>query len=1222
MTIAAQGVLAPLLRTLFANVDGNPSFIVDETRKLESGDIAEIETFLSNQDPSEPIALDLVTSSDECGCEAEMFADADAAGDFAEARQDDPILALKNGATGAIFLVYGLATPVQGAAAHFATHPDLIRDLPTPGYGGWTLTDSFLADFMDASQAAAGDPDAPAAEPEAEYDPTLPFKFHDAEFVGGELAADVLDLELKIAVGLNKQDKRWVPKKMTWGNLVAMLSKHPVSADKDGKAFIQGSAIANQRTAKAMEQMSVVGLDADTGIDMNRFIDFVQNELKLTAVFYTTHSNEKTESAILEGSFTVWAKKNGEHERPTQSSMRRYLREKLKWEETIVSTVTLADDMVHTQEGIKYALSHAPMPKFRILFPLAVPYVIAKQGMSQLDAINRWKGKLLGLAKLMQNLPIDESCLDPSRLFYLPRHPEGMPFRVVVTAGQPLDFDVIPEINMRSRADLTDDVFARAAQELGAGVGTLIYKDFNLRAWSAKVADTFMMSEVIRAYAPNRIRTDYNTDKIEIECPFDHEHSNAGDIEDRAAWAINAHGDGSEKPFHIGCQHNTCKNRSKLEFVCQMLEDEWFGVDVLQDDRMRVPTVEEQEVFYDPVQVAKDAIESLAEIGLGPDGVVACEALIIDCIDKGVSASMIGALTDEMVKRKIVKKREIGNFVNDARKEHNKKTTKKVVGGGEITDHLKARGVVVNMEAERICLSAAMGHRQQVDKIREIIDQKNKLDPRLFDYGGGKMHCEMVTAYADTRISGVDRDQLAVYLEPHLEFYVKTKEDDYKSVPFDDKVLREVAASYNWYCPELEGFAALPYFNKSAVLVRKDGYDNSSKIYLKPAIDLATLNVPSNPTKEQIAESVRLIMEEVYGDFPFNDGADGDPLGRGSRASLLAMLLHPFVRPMVNGPTPIYLVSKPTAGTGATKLIQTALMINSGRDDIEGMTEAQGEEECQKKITSAFKAGKTFFWVDNVHAELKSAAYCNLATSPVWEDRTLGKSELVKYPNKLQFILSGNNPRGTYEIMRRCIPIRLDFKGDPREREASEFRHPDLLAYVTENRKTLIEALLTLVTGWIAAGKPEFSGRPLMSFEQWSFIVGGILQNAGVPGFLSNLDLTQKFADEETRAWESIVQDWANKNGVGEGSKGLKAVDVAEMMMTMDDYPNIGVRYPLRDGPEGAKTIAPRVRERLDIKEQSPHKIADPQTGEIIRVAIYRVQDQKTRNMVYQLRPM
>ena len=213
--------------------------------------------------------------------------------------------------------------------------------------------------------------------------------------------------------------------------------------------------------------------------------------------------------------------------------------------------------------------------------------------MSQKDAIDQWKGRLMGLSKML-GLPIDESCLDPSRLFYMPRHNEGRKFRIVVTSGMALDFDDVPAINPRSREQIADDVFTRAAQEMGAqtGASLMIDGDFSLKKWAVQSAKTFLMAELIKEHAADRIRTDNNTDKIEIECPFDAFHSNPGDTEDRACWVLNAHADHGDRGFGWGCQHQSCKGRDRLEFVAEAVNAGWFGREELTDNRYQAFTID------------------------------------------------------------------------------------------------------------------------------------------------------------------------------------------------------------------------------------------------------------------------------------------------------------------------------------------------------------------------------------------------------------------------------------------------------------------------------------------------------------------------------------------------------------------------------------------------------------------------------------------------------
>jgi hypothetical protein len=66
-----------------------------------------------------------------------------------------------------------------------------------------------------------------------------------------------------------------------------------------------------------------------------------------------------------------------------------------------------------------------------------------------------------------------------------------------------------------------------------------------------------------------------------------------------------------------------------------------------------------------------------------------------------------------------------------------------------------------------------------------------------------------------------------------------------------------------------------------------------------------------------------------------------------------------------------------------------------------------------------------------------------------------------------------------------------------------------------DNGETIIAALLTLARSWFAAGRPKAKSPVLGCYEGWSTILGGVLEHAGVAGFLGNLGSLYQFADEE-----------------------------------------------------------------------------------------------------------
>ncbi|MEJ7639709.1 MAG: hypothetical protein WKF75_17485, partial [Singulisphaera sp.] len=95
----------------------------------------------------------------------------------------------------------------------------------------------------------------------------------------------------------------------------------------------------------------------------------------------------------------------------------------------------------------------------------------------------------------------------------------------------------------------------------------------------------------------------------------------------------------------------------------------------------------------------------------------------------------------------------------------------------------------------------------------------------------------------------------------------------------------------------------------------------------------------------------------------------------------------------------------------------------------------------------------------------------------------------------------------------------------PWTREASEFRHPDLIGYVLRRRGELIAAALTLCRAWVAAGRPE-GDVTVGSYEGWSRAMSGLMDVVGVPGFMANAPRMLAHANDDQAKWAALVQRW------------------------------------------------------------------------------------------------
>ena len=95
------------------------------------------------------------------------------------------------------------------------------------------------------------------------------------------------------------------------------------------------------------------------------------------------------------------------------------------------------------------------------------------------------------------------------------------------------------------------------------------------------------------------------------------------------------------------------------------------------------------------------------------------------------------------------------------------------------------------------------------------------------------------------------------------------------------------------------------------------------------------------------------------------------------------------------------------------------------------------------------------------------------------------------------------------------------------------FRHPNLEQWTVAHRGELMSAALTILRSWFAAGSPEPEHQTFGfgSFEEWQRELGGVLENAGVEGFLSNV---HDFRDEsavDRKAWQQHLADLHGKYG-------------------------------------------------------------------------------------------
>lgn len=352
--------------------------------------------------------------------------------------------------------------------------------------------------------------------------------------------------------------------------------------------------------------------------------------------------------------------------------------------------------------------------------------------------------------------------------------------------------------------------------------------------------------------------------------------------------------------------------------------------------------------------------------------------------------------------------------------------------------------------------------------------------------------------------------------------WVKVTDAGAFPVPPPKEIAVDILALPPSSIPEVESVITTPTFGGDGRLLRTPGLHASDLLWLEPDPALQLAEIPDRPTPQDIAAARSLFFEDLLVDFPFVSPSD--------RAHALAALLLPFVRRLIDGCTPLHLVEAPARGAGKGLLCNLVSILTTGGSCV-ARTLPESDEEIRKMLTAELATGRPIILLDNANDKqlLASASLASVLTTQSWTDRILGRTEMITVPNKAMWVLTGNNPKLSKDIVRRSVRIRIDPKVDRAWLRAS-FKHRPLLTWVREHRGELVRAALVLVQAWIAAGRP-LSRAQLGSFEEWSMVMGGVFEVAGVEGFLGNLDELYEHADAEGQAWREFTQAWWEEHG-------------------------------------------------------------------------------------------
>lgn len=363
-----------------------------------------------------------------------------------------------------------------------------------------------------------------------------------------------------------------------------------------------------------------------------------------------------------------------------------------------------------------------------------------------------------------------------------------------------------------------------------------------------------------------------------------------------------------------------------------------------------------------------------------------------------------------------------------------------------------------------------------------------------------------------------------------------------------------------WCAPYLRAVIEHPMIFDNGSILHKRGYHPKSGLYLDSNV---AWELPEPRRKgERIDPDTDTQIQWAVGVFLdlFFQGKDREtrfsPETMQDFAAMVCLALTALVKPEI-GPAPGFVVTATVMGSGKGLLTDVVSIIKTGhRSPMLSMpTDRKGNQDeikFSEKVFAALFNGSGMVVVDEVRGAIESATLRTMLTQEEYEDRIKGLSKMgrVRCSDAL-FLVIGNHLSAAGEDIRRWLRIMINTKtADPHKRKFKR----DAIAHATENRVEIVKAALTLLQGYIHAGKPD-QGITLGSFERWAALVPSAIHWATGYNPLDTMANWEKM-DHERNSFGAMLEAWYARFPD-------EAMTAGEVCKLLDKEPDeLDLRYP------------------------------------------------------------
>ena len=282
-----------------------------------------------------------------------------------------------------------------------------------------------------------------------------------------------------------------------------------------------------------------------------------------------------------------------------------------------------------------------------------------------------------------------------------------------------------------------------------------------------------------------------------------------------------------------------------------------------------------------------------------------------------------------------------------------------------------------------------------------------------------------------------------------------------------------------WNAQPLVAAVNAPTLRPDGSILDRPGYDAATGLLFVNS-DVEFAPIPQQPTREHAAEALAFLYKEVLSGFPFAAPHD--------RSAALSAILTACVRHALKA-APMHTFAAPVMASGKSLLADVSALIATGHPATV-MSYTPDGDEMRKRVLSVLMQGDLVVNLDNVEEPLASQTLCSVLTQETFTDRILGVNKTGTAPTLCCWLATGNNLVVAGDMTTRIVPCRLDPQVErPEEREFQR----NLYDWIPANRPHLIRAVLTILRGYVVAGRPKQPIKNFARFEDWSRLIRSAL---------------------------------------------------------------------------------------------------------------------------------